>query len=63
METTKLYSVGRALVGVLFLASGINKIIGFSATWPGGWAAWACRRPGCCWRARSCSKSAGAWRS
>jgi putative oxidoreductase len=29
METTKLYPVARALVGVLFLASGVNKILGF----------------------------------
>jgi putative oxidoreductase len=35
METTKLYPVGRALVGVLFLASGINKIIGFG--YVAGW--------------------------
>lgn len=35
METTKLYTVGRALVGVLFLASGINKIVGFG--YVAGW--------------------------
>jgi putative oxidoreductase len=35
METTKLYSVGRALVGVLFLASGVNKIVGFG--YVAGW--------------------------
>jgi putative oxidoreductase len=35
METTKLYPVGRALVGVLFLASGINKILGFG--YVAGW--------------------------
>ena len=35
METTKLYPVGRALVGVLFLASGINKIVGFG--YVAGW--------------------------
>lgn len=35
METTKLYPVGRALVGALFLASGINKIIGFG--YVAGW--------------------------
>ena len=35
METTKLYPVARALVGVLFLASGINKILGFG--YVAGW--------------------------
>jgi putative oxidoreductase len=35
METTKLYTAGRALAGVLFLASGINKIIGFG--YVAGW--------------------------
>lgn len=35
METNKLYPVGRALVGVLFLASGINKIVGFAGV--AGW--------------------------
>jgi putative oxidoreductase len=35
METTKLYPVARALVGVLFLASGINKILGFA--YVAGW--------------------------
>jgi putative oxidoreductase len=35
METTKLYAVGRALVGVLFLASGINKLLGFA--YVAGW--------------------------
>ena len=35
METTKLYPVGRALAGALFLASGINKIIGFG--YVAGW--------------------------
>jgi len=35
METSKLYPVGRALVGVLFLASGINKILGFG--YVAGW--------------------------
>jgi putative oxidoreductase len=38
MNTNKLYPVGRALVGVLFLISGINKVLGFSyvAAWMGG---------------------------
>ncbi|MCS0585134.1 DoxX family protein [Massilia pinisoli] len=35
METTKLFPVARALVGVLFLASGINKILGFG--YVAGW--------------------------
>jgi putative oxidoreductase len=35
METTKLYPVARALVGVLFLVSGINKILGFG--YVAGW--------------------------
>lgn len=35
METTKLYPAARALVGVLFLASGINKILGFG--YVAGW--------------------------
>jgi putative oxidoreductase len=37
METTKLYPVGRALTGSLFVVSGINKILGFSyvAGWMG----------------------------
>lgn len=35
METNKLYPLGRALVGVLFLASGINKIVGFAGV--AGW--------------------------
>jgi len=37
MNTDKLYPVGRALVGILFLVSGINKILGFSyvAGWMG----------------------------
>jgi putative oxidoreductase len=30
MDTNKLYPIGRALVGILFLVSGINKILGFS---------------------------------
>jgi putative oxidoreductase len=37
METSKLYPAGRALVGLLFVVSGINKILGFSyvAGWMG----------------------------
>lgn len=35
MDTSKLYPVGRALAGVLFLVSGINKILGFS--YVAGW--------------------------
>jgi putative oxidoreductase len=37
MDTTKLYPVGRALAGVLFIVSGVNKILGFSyvAGWMG----------------------------
>jgi putative oxidoreductase len=35
METSKLYPAGRALVGLLFVVSGINKILGFSAV--AGW--------------------------
>jgi putative oxidoreductase len=37
MDTNKLYPVGRALAGLLFLVSGINKILGFSyvAGWMG----------------------------
>jgi len=35
MNTTKLYPIGRALAGVLFLVSGIGKVIGFA-----GVAAW-----------------------
>lgn len=35
METTKLYPLGRALVGVLFLASGINKLLAFG--YVAGW--------------------------
>jgi putative oxidoreductase len=35
MENTKLYAAGRALVGVLFLVSGINKILGFA--YVAGW--------------------------
>jgi putative oxidoreductase len=37
METSKLYPVGRALAGLLFIVSGINKILGFSyvAGWMG----------------------------
>ena len=37
MNTDKLYPVGRALVGILFLVSGMNKILGFSyvAGWMG----------------------------
>jgi putative oxidoreductase len=35
MESSKLYPIGRALVGVLFVVSGIGKIFGFA-----GVAAW-----------------------
>lgn len=35
MDTTKLYPVGRALVGLLFLVSGVNKILGFG--YVAGW--------------------------
>ncbi|CAH0282965.1 Inner membrane protein YqjF [Massilia sp. Bi118] len=37
MNTSKLYPVGRALLGALFVVSGINKILGFSyvAGWMG----------------------------
>ncbi len=35
MDTNKLYPVGRALAGLLFLVSGINKILGFS--YVAGW--------------------------
>jgi putative oxidoreductase len=35
MENTKLYPIGRALVGVLFAVSGIGKVLGFA-----GVAAW-----------------------
>lgn len=35
MESSKLYPIGRALVGVLFVVSGIGKILGFA-----GVAAW-----------------------
>ena len=35
METTKLYPIGRALVGVLFAASGINKLLAFG--YVAGW--------------------------
>jgi putative oxidoreductase len=37
METSKLYPVGRALAGLLFVVSGINKILGFGyvAGWMG----------------------------
>ena len=37
MDTSKLYPVGRALAGILFLVSGINKILGFGAV--AGWMA------------------------
>ena len=37
METSKLYPVGRALVGSLFLVSGIGKILGFAGV--AGWMA------------------------
>jgi putative oxidoreductase len=38
METSKLYPAGRALVGLLFVVSGIGKILGFAgvAGWMGG---------------------------
>jgi putative oxidoreductase len=37
METSKLYPVGRALAGLLFIVSGVNKILAFSyvAGWMG----------------------------
>jgi putative oxidoreductase len=35
METSKLYAVGRALAGSLFIVSGINKILAFS--YVAGW--------------------------
>lgn len=35
MDTNKLYPVGRALAGLLFLVSGINKILAFS--YVAGW--------------------------
>jgi putative oxidoreductase len=35
METSKLYPVGRALVGLLFVVSGINKVLAFS--YVAGW--------------------------
>jgi putative oxidoreductase len=37
METSKLYPAGRALVGLLFVVSGINKILAFS--YVAGWMA------------------------
>jgi putative oxidoreductase len=37
METSKLYPAGRALVGLLFVVSGINKILAFS--YVSGWMA------------------------
>lgn len=37
MNTNALYPVGRALAGLLFLVSGINKILGFS--YVAGWMA------------------------
>ena len=37
MNTSKLYPVGRALLGALFVVSGINKILGFS--YVAGWMA------------------------
>lgn len=37
METSKLYPVGRALVGALFVVSGIGKILGFAGV--AGWMA------------------------
>jgi len=36
-STNPMYPIGRALIGVLFLVSGINKIIGFS--YVAGWMA------------------------
>ncbi|MGO4474901.1 DoxX family protein [Massilia sp. 2TAF26] len=38
METTKLYPAGRALAGILFLVSGIGKVLGFVgvAAWMNG---------------------------
>lgn len=35
METTKLYPAGRALAGLLFVVSGLNKILAFS--YVAGW--------------------------
>lgn len=35
MENTKFYAVGRALAGVLFLVSGINKLLAFG--YVAGW--------------------------
>ena len=35
MDTSKLYPIGRALAGVLFVVSGIGKVLGFA-----GVAAW-----------------------
>jgi putative oxidoreductase len=37
METSKLYPAGRALVGLLFVVSGINKVFAFS--YVAGWMA------------------------
>jgi putative oxidoreductase len=37
METSKLYPTGRALVGLLFVVSGIGKILGFAGV--AGWMA------------------------
>ena len=37
METSKLYPAGRALVGALFVVSGIGKILGFAGV--AGWMA------------------------
>jgi putative oxidoreductase len=37
METSKLYPAGRALVGLLFVVSGINKVLAFS--YVSGWMA------------------------
>jgi putative oxidoreductase len=38
MENSKLYPVGRALAGVLFVVSGIGKVLGFAgvAAWMNG---------------------------
>lgn len=38
MDNSKLYPVGRALVGVLFIVSGIGKVFGFAgvAAWMNG---------------------------
>ncbi|WP_296947841.1 DoxX family protein [uncultured Massilia sp.] len=35
MDTTKLYPIGRALAGLLFLVSGINKLLAFG--YVAGW--------------------------